>query len=113
MNKWQIICPVAAMVLVALAVGLIHEHNEEGGVRAACASNLRQLDGAKQMWAQEFHKTPDDTPTWDDLRHYFKDMFLKCPNGGTYTIGRVGDLARCSIPKHASDYAKNVSTGHN
>jgi|ERR1022692_3872465 hypothetical protein len=29
MNKWQLICPVTAIVIVVLVVGLIHERNEQ------------------------------------------------------------------------------------
>lgn len=65
----------------------------------ACINNLRQLDGAKQTWAAEERKTTNDVPTWDDLRGYMKFQ-LVCPQGGAYTIGRVGERPKCSIPQH-------------
>ena len=37
-------------------------------------------------------------PTADDIRFYLKnDTFPKCPQEGTYIIGRVDEDPRCSI----------------
>jgi len=70
-----------------------------------CIANLRQINGAKQVWAQEEHKTKDDVPTAADL--YGMNGYIrrepKCPKGGGYTIGRVGELSRCSVPEHSID----------
>jgi competence protein ComGC len=69
----------------------------------ACISNLRQIDGAKQMWAAEHKKEPADTPTAQELeREYFKGhlTIFKCPAGGVYTINAVGEKPTCSIPTH-------------
>jgi len=73
----------------------------------ACANNLRQFDGAKQQWALNNRQTKDDTPTWDDLCPYlggYPDRGMPtCPQGGVYTLGRVGEPPRCSIgPPHHS-----------
>ena len=73
----------------------------------SCSNLLRQIDGAKQFWAEENRKTTNDTPTWEGLRKYFKAVPLRCPNGGTYTIGRVGDLPKCSIPSD-DDYFRRA-----
>jgi hypothetical protein len=68
----------------------------------ACLSNLRQIDGAKQIWASEHTKEATDTPTAQDLDAYFKGgvSSMKCPAGGAYTINPVGQKPTCSIPKH-------------
>ncbi len=71
---------------------------------SACEDNLRRIKIDKQMWANEYGKT--NTPTWDDL--HFPDWLTNdirrwkngrpiCPRGGTYTIGQVGELPKCSI----------------
>jgi len=67
-----------------------------------CICELHQIDGAKQTWALQYHKAPDDTPTWADLQPFvFPDpnqpLDFKCPKGGTYTIGCVGIAPTCSI----------------
>ena len=86
-----------AVALIVLLPAVVHD--DRGVQRPSCINNLRQLHAAKQMWAEEHHMTTNDTPTWDDLRVYLKISPWKCPNGGTYTIGRVGELPTCSIPK--------------
>ena len=61
----------------------------------ACINNLRMLDGAKQQWALENRRSTGDIVTWNDISVYLKPP-LVCSRGGTYIIGRVGELPRCS-----------------
>ena len=48
----------------------------------------------------------NDAPTWDDLRPYFpytwSNSIPVCPDGGVYTIGRLGENPKCSIGKEYS-----------
>jgi len=64
-------------------------------------NNLRIIQGAKEQWAMEQHKTTNDTPTLQDLQPYMghgvEGEIPVCPEGGTYTAGRVGEPAKCSI----------------
>jgi hypothetical protein len=70
--------------------------------RNACINNLRQIDGAKQQWALEDHRSETDTPTIADVARYLKGKrFPKCYAGGKYTIGRVNEDPKCSIQDHA------------
>lgn len=74
-----------------------------GDVKAAqrvCIGNLRQIDGAKNMWFLENHKQNGDVPTKEDLLPYVRSWPV-CPSGGTYTINAIGTLPTCSIPGHA------------
>ncbi len=71
-------------------------------------NNLRLLDSAKQTWALEHHKSPDDTPTWADLKPYLTIGTMdapypnvSCPSGGTYTLGCMSNKPTCSIAGHA------------
>ena len=68
-------------------------------MQPGCISNLRQIQGGKEYWAFEFHKSTNDVPTWKDLTPYLRGT-LSCPQGGTYTIGRVADTPTCSFPGH-------------
>src|SRR5437879_9130784 len=61
----------------------------------ACINNIRQVDGAKQQWEVENHKSTNDVVTWNDVLPYLKGMPV-CPDGGTYTLGRIGEEPRCS-----------------
>jgi len=72
--------------------------------KAYCVNYLKELEYAKEYWATENSKTTNDTPTWEDLRPYLKGSPFKCPNGGTYTIGRVGELPSCSISNDTAKY---------
>ena len=74
----------------------------------SCVSKLRQIDGAKEYWAEQNHKATNDAPTWEDLRSYMKSVPLVCPNGGTYTLGRVDELPTCSIPKDTDYWKKSM-----
>src|ERR1035438_1757603 len=67
-----------------------------------CLSNLRQIDGAKEVWAREQHKGTNDVPTWEDLRQYCRAVPLRCRGGGAYNIGRIGEPCTCSVPGHTA-----------
>ncbi|HNU52559.1 MAG TPA: hypothetical protein PKJ98_16835 [Verrucomicrobiota bacterium] len=61
----------------------------------ACLINLTMITKAKDQWALDKKKTPEAVPTFGELSEYLR--VLPCPAGGSYTIGRVGDLPRCSV----------------
>jgi outer membrane lipoprotein-sorting protein len=71
----------------------------------ACINNLRQIDAAKNEFALEKGKKIGDPVTEADIKPYIKldasGNLPKCPAGGTYTIGKVGEKPTCSIPGHA------------
>ena len=102
----------AAVILPAVAVvGVLAGIAIPNFVRArtvsqgnSCVNNLRLIDSAKQQWALEHHKRNTDTPTEEDLTPYLgrgpAGQFPRCPQGGTYIIGSVGEKPRCSIPGH-------------
>jgi hypothetical protein len=69
----------------------------------ACINKLRQLDGAKQQWALEHEASITNVVTWRDIAPYLRpgpSGRLWCPNGGSYTLGRVCDPPTCSIKAH-------------
>ena len=67
-----------------------------------CINNLRQIEGAKEMWVVENKKETEDTPAAQELDPYLSGGFsgLKCPAGGVYTINAAGEKPTCSIPNH-------------
>jgi hypothetical protein len=71
--------------------------------RAACIANLKQIDGAKAVWALEKQKGTNDVPADSDL--FGKDNFIRekpvCPQDGTYKLGSVSEKPTCSIPGHS------------
>ena len=72
--------------------------------RNACINNLRQIDGAKNQFALEKGKALGAAVTEADIKPYIKldanGNLPKCPAGGKYTIGKVGEPPTCSIAGH-------------
>ncbi|MGO8766932.1 MAG: hypothetical protein ACLQSR_17580, partial [Limisphaerales bacterium] len=65
-----------------------------------CINNVREIEAAKADWTQKNSATNGAAVTWNDIAPYFPNGFPKCPEGGTYTLGRVGEPVLCSIPSH-------------
>src|SRR5882724_2270044 len=100
-SKRKIIFSIATLaVLVAAAWGMREfVWARTTSASNACINNLRQIDGAVQQWALDRNASTNDVPTWADLvgaNRYISEMPV-CPQGGTYSLGRVADRPRCSI----------------
>jgi len=102
---------VEIMIVVAI-IGLLAAIAIPNFVKAratsqanACINNLRQIDGAKNEFALEKGKAIGTPVTEADIKPYIKldanGNLPKCPAGGKYTIGKVGEPPTCSIPGHA------------
>ena len=91
--------------VIALVAFIFNQPNFSGSRHSrssACIMNLRGIDGAKATWALENKKLPTDTPTDADLfgpTNYIRSK-PECPKGGKYTLGKVGEKPKCSIPNH-------------
>lgn len=70
--------------------------------KAACISNLKNINGAKAQWALEMRKGDADIPSDSDIFGPDKVIAEKpnCPGGGTYTLNAVSQNATCSRPEH-------------
>ena len=90
------------LVLLALMLAGCASHPREVLARDWCPGILKRLQGAKDSWAIEHKKGNAEVPTDTDL--FGPDGYIrekpKCPQGGTYTLGSVGQLVTCSIPGH-------------
>ena len=95
---------VVTITLVTMVVLSVRPHM--GRSLNSCYSLLRQIEGAKAAWALDEKKTTNDTPADSDLfgaTNYIRDRPI-CPQGGVYTIGRVGEKPQCSLPIHSMDF---------
>lgn len=114
MSKKFLIAIVAVALLGVLAVVVIPADFRASfqPSEAPCVGRLMQIDSAKQEWELEHSKSTNDVPTWDELYPYLSSSFTDrwftngtpvCPEGGTYTLGRVGVHPTCSIggPRHS------------
>jgi hypothetical protein len=95
---------IIALVFVSAAIFIVPHFVRASAYSPSheCQNNLRVIEAAKDQWAVENNKMTNDTPTWDDIRPYMSlylktNKFLKCPEGGIYTLGKVGQLPTCSI----------------
>lgn len=100
----KLISALATGVFVIIAIAVVLP----GFIRAratkasnACPNNLRQVDGAKQQWQLENKATNGAAVSWDEVRPYMgrgpEGTLPRCPEGGTYILGRIGEKPRCSI----------------
>jgi len=93
----------AVFLLVLVAVpNFIKPRSDNGTPVGICINNLRQIDAAANQFALEHNLTngaPINFP--DDLTPYIKlnsaGKIPSCPQGGTYSIKRVGDKPTCSL----------------
>jgi glucan phosphoethanolaminetransferase (alkaline phosphatase superfamily) len=98
---------IASGLLIVLCVLLIPSFISAHSTSStnACINNLRIIDAAKEQWALENNKSTNDTPVWNDIQPYLgrssTNKILQCPDGGIYTIGKIGQLPTCSIEGHS------------
>jgi len=97
---------VEIMIVVAI-IGLLAAIAIPNFVKArttaqmnACIANLKQIDGAKQIFAIDANKTDTNTPTWGNLVSDYIKRQPTCQSGGSYTIGTVGTIPACSTATH-------------
>jgi len=99
---------VEIMIVVAI-IGLLAAIAIPNFVKAratsqanACINNLRQIDGAAQLWALEKGQATGATLNYPgDLTPYIKlnsaSSIPGCPAGGTYHDPSVGAIPTCSL----------------
>ena len=69
--------------------------------RAACIKNLELIDAAKKQWVEQNGSEKGDRVSTDVLAPFFANGFPTCPDGGHYSVNRVGAPPVCSIPGHS------------
>ena len=67
--------------------------------KQACIATLKQIEGAKEIWALDYNQSDTSTPASTDLfgaTKYVKTVPV-CPGSGTYTINPVSTAPTCSL----------------
>jgi hypothetical protein len=109
-GMWVFICFLAGVILAAIIIPNFVKPLSTSPYND-CINNLRVIDAAKNEWALVNNKATNDTPTWEDIRPFVHDEerakpylklapesnFPKCPSGGIYTIGKIGEPPTCSL----------------
>jgi hypothetical protein len=89
-------CLIVGFIIVIVIPNFIRARYETA--TNACINNLRQIESAKEQWKTENSKNDGDVATEADIKPYLINGSLpKCPAGGAYTIGLVGEDPKCSI----------------
>jgi len=98
---------VEIMIVVAI-IGLLAAIAIPNFVKAretaqtqACIANLKQIEGAIQVWAVDTGQSDTATPTWADLTPNYIRTQPSCPSGGNYVLPAVSERPTCTIAGHA------------
>src|SRR5207244_3336039 len=65
--------------------------------RAACIKNLKLIDAAKKQWVEQNGLQKGERVTTDVLAPFFPNGFPACPDGGHYSVNRIGAPPACSL----------------
>lgn len=110
---------VAVGILGVAVYGLVRVANfwwmaRNTSAANACPGNLMLINAAKQARVLEKGQTTEGDLTWQDITPYLPERFTKqmppkCYSGGTYIIGKIGELPRCSTggKRHSISWMTN------
>ena len=73
----------------------------ENAQKNACIANLKQIEGAKTLWALDTNAGSTATPAWSDLVSDYIKTTPSCPAAGTYSINNVSSNPACTETNHA------------
>ena len=90
---------ILVLAFVVMMPWLVRSHGVNQGLW--CENNIRQIDGAIEMWALEKHLAKGTPVTTNDILSYFRGGIPQCPIGGHYTLTKVGAIPTCSMPSNA------------
>ena len=100
-KKFTITVAIILFVITVLILVPVFLRGRFKPAATAWLVNLERLDAAKQQWMWENNKTTSGILTWDSLRPYIgqgpEGELPRCPVGGPYILGRVGEVPRCSF----------------
>ena len=86
-------------LLAAIAIPNFMKAREKAQ-QNACIANLRQMEGAKTLYALDAAKGTGASVSWANLVTDYLKSTPSCPAGGTYTIQVVGTKPTCTVSGH-------------
>ena len=100
MKAWyiSIILAGAVAVITAMIAPALKQAKIGGGPNdPACILNLKLIQAAKEMCADDFHITNEAAFTKEQVSPYgLGGKWRQCPQGGQYFIGALHESPRCS-----------------
>jgi hypothetical protein len=97
------LCVAVANLVLGILISFTVGCGSDAG-RKTCATNMRMINSAKEMFSVDMKKKIGDPVSEGDIKAYMapkdldKGIFLPvCPQGGSYTINPIGVLPECSI----------------
>jgi hypothetical protein len=101
LKPWLILVSVLIALLASAMLVFKNARDARSNKRNSCASNLRQIDGAKEQWAVEkkiSSGTPIDQQKLQEINVYIRNQTTPlCPGGGTYLYNAIDQEPKCSI----------------
>jgi hypothetical protein len=76
------------------------KQSKEEAQTGECFFNLMCIFNAKRRWAIERRKQDGDDLVKDEVDAHIEGGAPRCPAGGTYAYGKVGELPKCSVAGH-------------
>ena len=86
-------------LLAAIAIPNFMKAREKAQ-KNACIANLKQMEGAKTLYALDNGASTGDSVTMADLVTDYIKTTPACPAGGTYTLGAIGTTPECTVTGH-------------
>jgi hypothetical protein len=96
------VVPAIAAAVALPALAKAKARSSGMAEQSACLANLRMIQTAKEQWARDKKKPAGTAVRWEDIQIYLGRGrgTMRCPKGGEYTVGAVGESPTCSIPGH-------------
>jgi len=69
-----------------------------------CYKNLQLIEAGKEMVTKFYNKKDGDPADIREVDEYIKGGHPKCPQGGEYIYGAVGEPPRCTIHGALEEY---------
>lgn len=89
----------AAAGLILFATSYVGAHATTSAENQ-CINNLRELDRVVEQIAMEQNLKPGTRVPESEILRRADSKNLKCPEGGIYSYGVIGEAPKCSMPGH-------------
>ncbi len=102
---------VALLGIAALVPNFVRARNTSQA--NAVLNNMRQLENAKQLWAEEHKKSGSDAPTFDDLKPYLRggNLHGAAHTETRYALGKVAEPVTVEMDAKQSKGRFGISEG--